>query len=264
MRNVAIIYNKTKDKAVIFYKELLTFINKKELNLVENLENAEFLIVIGGDGTLLRASKDVVDLDLPILAINMGSLGFMTDIKEEEAFDMIDIFLEGKYITEDRNFLELNIDGERIYALNDVVISKGGVLSRLIKIKLESNGCYLNTYRADGIILASPTGSTAYSLSAGGPILKPSLKAMLITPIAPHTLSARPIVVGGDEEINFVVLEKHEDAHLTVDGQTSYFVNEKTEIKVKLADKKMRLIKPKNRDYYSILREKLKWGDELC
>ncbi|NLK62611.1 MAG: NAD(+)/NADH kinase [Fusobacteria bacterium] len=265
MKSVFIVYNSYKDTSVKLYNDIknkLKKLNIREENK-ENYKNADFMIVIGGDGTLLRASKYLVDENIPVIAINQGSLGFLTDIKTEETFEMINLFLENRYNYEERNFLELNVNNKIFYALNDIVISKNGILSRIKKIDLFSNGIYVNTYRADGIIFATPTGSTAYSLSSGGPIVHPKLKVTIITPIAPHTLSARPIIIDGDDIITFKVLENTDDLSITIDGQESINFTEKN-MSIKLSKKKIILVKPENRDYYSILRTKLKWGDKLC
>lgn len=265
MKKAFIVYNKLKEFTAKFYIKLQEKLKEKNIEEVklEEIEQADFMIVIGGDGTLLKASQHIINHNIPVLAVNQGSLGFLTEIKTEEIFDMLDLFLEGKCRFEERNFLELTTDKKNYYALNDIVIAKNGVLSRMVKLDLYSNGVYVNTYRADGIIVSSPTGSTAYSLSAGGPIVSPKLKVIIVTPIAPHTLSARPLIIPGYDNISFGLIEEKYDMSITIDGQQSIdFPN--TNMLIKLSEKKIKLIKPENRDYYSVLREKLKWGDKLC
>lgn len=259
-----IIYNSEKINAVLFYKKLKNYFFEKKIAFVEEecIEKAELIVVIGGDGTLIRAGRIMNGLNVPVLAVNMGSLGFLTDVKDEEAFEMIENILKKDYITEKRYFLEAHINDSIYFALNDLVCAKGGLLSRMVKIRLFANEFYVNTYKADGIIISSPTGSTAYSLSAGGPILRPDLNAVIVTPIAPHTLSARPIVLRGDEKIKLEIVEEHNDMFITVDGQISHKVKKEDSIEIFLSDRTITLVKPKNRDYYSILREKLKWGEE--
>lgn len=259
---VSIIYNEYKEEAILLYQKIKEYLEKKGISLEEKAENSDFAVVIGGDGTLLKASKRLHHLD--IIAINLGSLGFLTDIRAEESFEMLDKVIKGEYSKEYRNFLEININGQKTYALNDVVITKGGVLARMIRLRVYANKNYVNTYRADGIIISSPTGSTAYSLSAGGPIISPELKAMVITPISPQGLSTRPIVVPGKDFIEFELIDLDRDIYLMVDGQETIKVNQNDKISVSLSSKKLSLVKPENRDYYSILREKLKWGDKLC
>lgn len=266
-KSAILIYNRDKKKALEFYPIIKEFLESRGIEVLSKYEHNKkilFLIVVGGDGTLLNASKEIVFSDIPVIGVNMGNLGFLTEIKENEVFEVIDNFLKGDFLIEKRNFLEITTENIIRYALNDVVISKSGVLSRLIKLKLYSDDIYINTYRADGIIISSPTGSTAYSLSAGGPIVKPDLKAIVITPIAPHTLSARPIILNGDEKITFELLNKNETVHITVDGQENIEYNGNEKIEITLSKKTLNLVKNKFRDYYSILREKLKWGDELC
>lgn len=261
---VGLIYNKNKSNAVRFYRELKKYLDENSIKISDDFANVKFIIVIGGDGTLIGATKKIYKYNKPVLAINMGSLGFMTDVKEEEAFSMIDDILKGDYTTENRYFLEVNLDGEINYALNDMIVAKSGIISRLIKLELHSKKEYINTYRADGVIIATPTGSTAYSMSAGGPIVKPSLKAMIITPVAPHTLSARPIVVNGEDEITVSRDVENRDIYITIDGQESMEFYKESKLSVKLSEKHLKLIKPRNRGYYSVLREKLSWGEKLC
>lgn len=259
-----IIYNIDKINAVNFAEKLRTYFNEKKIDFVEEerIEEAECVIVIGGDGTLIRAGRIIQGMTVPVLAVNKGSLGFLTDVREEEAFEMIEKIIKKDYITENRNFLEVTINDTQYFALNDLVCAKGGLLSRMVKIRLFANEVYVNTYKADGVIIASPTGSTAYSLSAGGPILRPDLNAIIVTPIAPHNLSARPIVLRGDEKIKLEIVEEHNDMFVTVDGQISHKVKKDDNIEIFLSQRIITLVKPKNRDYYSILREKLKWGEE--
>ncbi|OQY08412.1 MAG: hypothetical protein B6I28_04765 [Fusobacteriia bacterium 4572_132] len=262
MEKIGIIYNKCKKKIKPFLEEIRIFLSKKGIELTENIEyeNLKFIIVLGGDGTLIRASKKLIIKEIPVLAVNMGSLGFLTETRKEETFDVIERILEGNYKIQKRNFLEIHFNNKMYYSLNEMVLAKAGILSRMIRIKIKSKEQEINTYRADGIIIATPTGSTAYSMSAGGPIIKATLNVVLITPISPHTLSARPLVVGGDEELTLELIEKHDDAHIIFDGQKSLPIKKGEKVKVSLSAKTLSLIKPEDRDYYSILREKLNWG----
>jgi NAD+ kinase len=267
MKRVCLIYNRDKVEALEFFKETRTYFIKKGLEIcsLEDAGKCDFAVVIGGDGTLLRAAKNlIVTPDIFVIAVNMGSLGFITEIKKQEAFDTYERVLKMDYELEARRVLEITLGEKKFYALNEVVISKGGMLTKLVRIGVYSNGEYVNTYRADGLIVATPTGSTAYSLSAGGPIIKPNINAMLITPIAPHNLGTRPVVVDGNEELGFIIKDIERVGYLTVDGEKSFKISCGESVKVRYSDKTLKLVLPKNRDYYGVLREKLKWGDKLC
>ena len=185
----------------------------------------------------------------------------MADVKLEESFSMLDNILLGKYSVEKRHFLEVKKNDEIFYALNELVIAKGGLKSKLINVEVYSNERFINKYRADGIIVSTPTGSTAYSLSAGGPIIHPELSALSITPLSPQSLTARPIIVGGDAKLSFKISSRDDDVHMDIDGKMNYKIEEKDVIEATLSTKTLTLIKPENRDYFKILREKLKWGD---
>ena len=265
MKKVCIIYNTGKSLAVDFYLKTLDYFSKNKVEVVsqENMKKADFVVVIGGDGTLLRASKEIALNNKDVVAVNLGSLGFLTDIKQEEAFEMYAMVIKGDYEVEKRKVLKVKINNDKTYyALNDVVMSKGGGFSRMLRIGVFANSEYVNTYRGDGIILSTPTGSTAYSLSAGGPIIRPGLDALLLTPIAPHTLSMRPIVLAGDEVVNFKLEDKDRKAYIMVDGQDYVAVGIYDDIAIGYSDKVVKLVKPEKRDYYSVLREKLKWGED--
>lgn len=264
---VCIIYNEDKAAALSFYKETVEYFREKGCITCgrEGAVDADVAVVIGGDGTLLRAARSFLENDeLFVVAVNMGSLGFLTDIKKEEAFDTYGKVLAGKYTLEERRFLEIEMKGKKYHALNELVVSKGGSLSKMIRIKVDSCEDYMNTYRADGIIISTPTGSTAYSLSAGGPLLNPSLNAIVITPIAPHNLSTRPVVIGGDEELRLEIVDVDRCGYVTIDGDESIKVYHGEKIGVKYSKKTLRLVVPESRNYYGVLREKLKWGDGLC
>lgn len=261
-----IIYNKNKKNAEEFYYKLLQEIPKIGCFVIENSKilEADFFIVLGGDGTLIKASKMIIDYHKPIVAVNMGSLGFMTEIKVEEAIEVIKEVTGKVYKTEKRYFLEVSINNVKYYALNELVAAKSGFPARMVRINLFSNGSFVNTYRADGIIISSPTGSTAYSMSAGGPIINPKLNAMVITPISPHTLSTRPIVVPGADTLTVEIGDDNEEIYIMLDGQDNLRVEKNDKIEIKMSEKYITLVKPEKRDYYSVLREKLKWGDDIC
>ena len=266
MKNAVVIYNKTKPHALSFYKETSEDLIEKNIEILESkdIEKADFMIVIGGDGTLLAASKRIIDRNIPVVAVNLGSLGFLTEVRKEEAFHTIDRFMRGDYYCDKRSFLEIALNNEKYYALNEVVLSKGGLNMRMASVNLYANDVFVTNYKADGVIVSTPTGSTAYSLSAGGPIMTPNLNAIAITPIAPHTLSARPIIVDGSTKLSFESIDKDRELHLILDGQVNLTMNEQDSLEIKMSEKALYLVKPEERDYYQVLREKLKWGDNLC
>jgi len=228
----------------------------------------DLAIVIGGDGTLLHAARHLVDHQVPLLGVNLGRLGFLTDIAAESMTEEIGKILDGEYDTEERFLLHADVTrGEEIvhrsHALNDVIINKG-VLARLIELKTYLDGDFVNSMRADGIIVATPTGSTAYAMSAGGPILHPTLPAMVLVPICPHTLSDRPIVVSADSIIEIIVSDiSGQRAHLTFDGQTHFALQDEDHIYVRRAETPIKLIHPKGRNHYNVLRVKLHWGGKF-
>lgn len=261
-----IIYNKTKIEAIEIYNEITNFFLQKNINIVleNNIQLADFAVVIGGDGTLLRASKVLIkNTNIDVFAINAGSLGFLTEIKKDEFKDTFIDYLNGKVKREKRKLLQLKINGEKIDVLNEVVISKAMATSKILNITMNTEETKICSYKADGIIVATPTGSTAYSLSAGGPIVMPQIKAIVVTPLAPHNLATRPIIISGEEKLIFS-LKNGEKGCIIIDGEIEKKINNKDDISIYYSNKKITLILPKNRDYYGILRDKLKWGDNLC
>lgn len=261
-----IIYNEDKEKAVKLHQRLLEYFKIKGILIVPKSESekADFAVVLGGDGTLLRASKVLIkNTNIDIFAINVGTLGFLTEIKREEFFKTFEDYLKGKYIKETRKFLKVVINNEEYDVLNEVVIFKSCVSSKMINIVVNGKGGGICNYKADGIVISTPTGSTAYSLSAGGPIIMPTIKAMVITPLAPHNLTSRAIVIDA-EEILSLSLTNSDKACIMVDGDKEKVINSDDKIEIFYSGKSINLILPEDRDYYSILREKLKWGDNLC
>ena len=262
-KKVCIIYNTSKKDAIKFYEVSKEFFENCGVEVQSEIEGSAFVVVIGGDGTLLQASKDIANHNKFAIAVNMGSLGFLTDIRRIEALQVYEDVLMGNYKLEERHMLEVEVRGKKYTGLNEVVLAKGGILQKLIRIRA-SGEYYINTYRADGLIIATPTGSTGYSLSAGGPIIRSNLDVLLITPIAPHNLSTRPIIVDGKEEITLRLEGREDSAYIAVDGDDAIEVTKEDTIKIRYSDKKLKLVLPKSRNYYSVLREKLKWGDKIC
>jgi len=228
--------------------------------------SCDLAIVIGGDGTLLNAARELVDSDTPLVGINQGRLGFLADILPSDMQLYIDQILRGQYLQEERFLLNCVVsrDGQssnQSYALNEVVVHKWNV-ARMIEVETWIDGRFVHRQRSDGLIVATPTGTTAYSLSAGGPIIYPTMNALAIVPICPHTMSNRPIVVEGDSSIEIVVVDSNSDnIRVTCDGQVSFQLSTGDRIQVHKAQKPLRLIHPNQHDYYDMLRAKLKWAE---
>lgn len=227
----------------------------------------EMIIVLGGDGTLLSAARLVADArsDVPIFGVNLGSLGFMAEVSIEELYGNLEKAIAGKLGTEDRIMLNASVlrGGKRIAqyrVLNDAVINKGA-LARMMELRVSVNDGHLTTLRADGLIVATPTGSTAYSLSAGGPIIHPTIHCFVITPICPHTLSNRPIALPDSVVVTVCLTSLSEDVSLTLDGQIGFPLEPNDIVAIKKSRFRIKLIKHPAKSYYEILRTKLKWGN---
>ncbi|MBN2105694.1 NAD(+)/NADH kinase [bacterium] len=229
----------------------------------EFVRQSEILLVMGGDGTMLAAARLVGKTGTPLLGVNLGGLGFLAELSVEELYQKMDAVLSGAYQIQKRMVLYVDFQSseqhQNLYALNDVVIHRGGT-SRLINIDVQVNSQYFNTYHADGMIISTPTGSTAYSLSAGGPILIPEMEAIILNPICPHELTARPAVIPGDHTVSVRVLPTDIPASLTVDGQVNVILDNKTEIVMKKADYCIRSVIFEDSAFFDVLRKKLKWG----
>jgi NAD+ kinase len=228
-------------------------------------DHADLVVVLGGDGTLISVARLIGDRGLPILGVNLGSLGFLTDITVDELYGVLENCLKGDYRTSGRMMLTAQIvrDGQLLSeyrVLNDVVINKGA-LARIIDMETMVNDAYLTTFKADGLIISSPTGSTGYSLSANGPIVHPELNCLVITPICPHTLTNRPIVINGDARISVTIMAENEDVLLTLDGQVGVELQYGDIVRVAQAEYRTRLVQSTSRDYFEVLRTKLKWGE---
>jgi NAD+ kinase len=228
-------------------------------------EEAQLLLVLGGDGTLLAAARLAAVRGIPVLPINLGSLGFLTSFTLEELYPALEETLAGRHAVSERVFLQaqfprLGAVVETQIALNEAVINKTA-MSRMIELELAIDGAFVCRYRSDGLIVATPTGSTPYSLSAGGPIVHPSVEAFLITPICPHTLTDRPVVVQDSSIIEVTVQGHTEKVFLTLDGQTGIELQPGDRVRITKAAARLKLIQPPRKSYFEILRNKLKWGD---
>ena len=226
---------------------------------------ADMLLVLGGDGTMLNAARLVEERSIPILGVNMGGLGFLTEITVDQLYPTLEKVFVHEYHLEKRLMLRARIErhGEHVAhatVLNDVVVSKG-TLARMIEIQISINGQFVTRLRGDGLIVSTPTGSTAYSLSAGGPIINPSVQALILTPICPHTLTHRPLLIPSNVGLDVVLTGKDEGAMATFDGQVGVAMTQGDTVAISASDHLTKLIRFPDRTYYDVLRRKLKWGD---
>jgi len=224
-------------------------------------ESCDLAVVVGGDGTLLGAARALASSGVPLVSINLGRLGFLADISPDVMEVLLERILLGEVEAEERFLLAARVNGgEPFLALNDVVIHKWNT-ARMIEFETAIDGIFVNLQRSDGIIVSTPTGSTAYALSGGGPLLHPALDAIALVPICPHTLSNRPLVVGGCSRIEIRVCDfDHGHARITCDGQTDLSLTPKSQVLIERSAHPVRLLHPKGHDYYEILRAKLGWG----
>ncbi|MCD6454065.1 MAG: NAD(+)/NADH kinase [Candidatus Aminicenantes bacterium] len=217
-----------------------------------------FLIVLGGDGTLLSVADVAAEAGIPLIGVNLGFLGFLTEVKKDELEEALEEFLEGKSISDERELLEVRFRSKKSLVLNDAVINKSA-LARIITLRICIDGHEISRLRADGIIVSTPTGSTGYSLAAGGPVVNPSVSAILLTPICPHALTQRPIVVPSESKVSLKLLSG-EEVYLTLDGQRGEEMMEREHVEIRKADVRLKLVRPSGRSYYQMLKEKLNWG----
>ncbi|WP_058485273.1 NAD(+)/NADH kinase [Defluviitalea phaphyphila] len=278
MKTIGLISNTKKDIKLKNTSMIIDWLLKKNCNIYipENISNilnapnlekeenkiykeSDFIIVLGGDGTFLRAAREASLYNTPILGINLGTLGFLTEVDKNSSFTVLEKVLNGEYYIETRMMLETNVNNNKnhLISLNDVVISRSS-LSRIIDFKIYINDKFVDNYTADGVIISSPTGSTAYNLSAGGPILEPSTNMMGITPICPHSLYARSIVVSSEDIITIEIGENlYFDIILTIDGQMGYRLKNNDIVSIKKSHYKTHLIRTKEYNFYDVLRKKL-------
>jgi NAD+ kinase len=226
-------------------------------------KHPDFALVLGGDGTLLSAARAVAHEGVPILAVNLGSLGFLTEVPLNELYPALESVDQGECPVELRSVLDCRLvrAGEcisRNFALNDVVVNKSAI-SRLVAFDLYIDGNFVFLYKADGVIIATPTGSTAYSLAAGGPVLMPSVDAFVVTPVCPHSLTHRPLVVTQNSQIELKVETGEEQAFLSIDGQVGVPVQQGDQVFCQRAEHRVKLLRVR-RTFFEVLRNKLKWG----
>jgi NAD+ kinase len=230
----------------------------------EFARSADLILVLGGDGTMIATSRTIGDIEVPVIGVNYGGLGYLAEFRIEEMFSALESILAGNYKLESRLMLEVELRrGDELIThnrvLNDAVVNKSA-LARIIEIETYLNEQFVNSFRADGLIVSTPTGSTAYNLSAGGPIIYPSMNAVVITPICPFTLSNRPIVVPDDSVIEVRLMTKNEEVALTLDGQVGFPLQVGDRLSIRKSKTTFNLVQPANRNYFDVLRDKLKWG----
>ncbi len=260
-------YLKAQKVKILLPAEAADAIEYSDLAMPRNMlkDHIDIAITLGGDGTLLSTARDIAATGVPICGINMGRLGFLTEVELPELQTKLDGLIHGEYTIEERLLLQAMVkqNGQIMNissALNDVVITKGG-FSRMLRLKLFIDNTFTANYQADGLIIATSTGSTGYSLSAGGPIINPNLKIVLITPICPHTLNARSLIISGEEKVSINTSATNTDIVLTIDGQVVHHLSPGDEVLIERADYSAKLIKFAGKSYYETLRTKLWRGD---
>jgi len=286
IKTIGIIVKDKGDAVTKTIKQLVDFLSKSSCaivfdnsaeGIIENTQSvdrntlaikSDLAIVVGGDGTFLSAVRSLADLNIPILGINLGRLGFLVDISPDEMFEHLEQIMQGNYVEECRFLLQAHVirDGQVISqadAFNDVVVHIRDV-ARMIEFETYINGQYVNYQRSDGLVVSTPTGSTAYALSSGGPLLHATLDAMVLVPICPHTLSNRPLVINANSKVEIVIGEsKQSTSQVTFDGQTAFDVKPGDKIVIEKKKNTINLIHPSSYDYYEILRAKLHWSEQL-
>lgn len=280
MKNIGIFIKKGAPEALDVVKDLLLCLKEKRLKFFVEEEAAsslgikgiqgrlipskvDMIVVFGGDGTILSVARLVGSRSVPILGVNLGGLGFITEISRDEVCGSMNNILSGKYSFEERIMLIADVyrNGKKLKqhnALNDIVLHKSAI-ARMIELDIHINNKYVTTFKADGLIISTPTGSTAHSLSAGGPILYPTLESFLMTPICPHTLTSRPIVLPDAFTLD-ISIKKGDDVYLTLDGQEGLPLKVNDKVRIKKADYKTSFLHLHDRDYFKVLRTKLNWG----
>ena len=282
MKKVGIICKTGKPEPSEILKGLLPWLRERRIEVFPDIETAstlniegysrakipslsDLIIVLGGDGTLISVSRLVAEKGIPILGVNIGGLGFLTAVQKDELYGILDKVLSGECSVEERIMLKACVHRHseciaEYVVMNDVVVNKGA-LARIIDLQTYINHTYVATFKADGLIVSTPTGSTAYALSAGGPVLFPTLNSIIVAPICPHTLTNRPIVMPDDILIEIVLKSRTEDVFLTLDGQVGFSLRQDDLIEIRKSRFTTKLFIPCERDYFQILRTKLKWGE---
>jgi NAD+ kinase len=279
MNNIGVNVNSTKDKDGRITNSIIEILSKNfpesqvyrfkdSIGLdSEQVRNLDIVISLGGDGTILRSARAVAKYDIPILGVNIGNLGFLAGVECQSFEEAINNLKCGKYNIEERVMLQCTVKGKEdgiIYnSLNDIVISKG-TLSRIVRYDVNVDSKFYTSFTADGVIISTPTGSTAYSLSAGGPIIFPNLRLIEITPICPHTPGMRSLVLNSDSQVDIGITKGNESVFLTVDGQESLEISEDSVVNISSSKYKCRIVQFEGYDYFEVLRRKIIWRTIEC
>tara|TARA_B100000614_G_scaffold122209_1_gene109497 strand:+ start:787 stop:1650 length:864 start_codon:yes stop_codon:yes gene_type:complete len=279
-KNIGIYVRQDSNHGVDFdvMNDMITFLSSKDIHLFidessdyENshtnsvnhddfVKTVDLIIVFGGDGTLLNSARKYLDYEIPILGINMGRVGFLTDIKVDNFENSLSDILDGNYVIEERNLVSAKFNETHLYGLNEVVIHSGSY-AQLMRYQLSVNNKIVYEQRSDGLIVATPTGSTAYALSAGGPIIHPSLDVWTILPMLPQSLSSRPFIISSEEKVTIHLFDgPNEQAKICADGQNDINLPFNTEISISKMKKTLKLVHPKDNDFFEACREKLGWS----
>ncbi|MCH9610832.1 MAG: NAD kinase [Chlamydiales bacterium] len=268
---VALFANSLKKKSFDIASDVTTFLKSKGVTVVSPEEGlnlppmsgqVDYAIALGGDGAILRLLHHHPQLRAPILGINVGHLGFLTDIPLSDLYPSLEEFIAGQFVIQKRLMMEGSVADQDFFGINDIVIHRAKNPS-LVDLSIHVDGAYLNTFSADGIIVSTPTGSTAYSLAAGGPILSPELEALLITPICPHTISNRPLVLKPNSSIEVQNLGSEEPVEITYDGVSRYSLGSNERVKIEISQRQFEMVKLNRTDYFSTLRSKLNWSGQV-
>ncbi len=284
IRTVGIACKPIKDLVFSVVPPLLAWLREHKINAIVDAETSscidagvpgvqrevlatkvDLLLVLGGDGTLLSAARALRGHNIPILGVNLGGLGFLTSVTLDELYPVLEQVIAGKYRTSDRMMLQATIshDGQIAgphLALNDAVVNKSA-MARMLDFDVYVDESHVGRYRADGLIIATPTGSTAYSLAAGGPIVNPDLDVLVITPICPHMLTNRPLVIAGASQVSVDLSAADDPVYLTLDGQTGAQLGLGHRVTITKSETKVRLVRPIGKTYFEVLRSKLRWGE---
>lgn len=273
MNKFIIFTNTEKDEGLALSKKITEYLSEKGAVssivcdvVLDNgtmdgfVKEADAAIVLGGDGTMLRATRGIGIYNIPLIGINLGTLGFLTEVEESNVFDALDMLLKDRYIIENRMMIEGAVGNKTFHSLNDIVITRAG-FSRVIGLNVFVNGQLLDTYEADGVIVSTPTGSTGYNLSAGGPIVSPKARVIVVTPISPHSLTSKSVVFDSTDEIKIEIVKKRKtqdtEAIVSFDGGNSIDLGAGDVVSARISSRTVRLIKVHDVNFYSVLRDKI-------